>query len=83
MDMTPLVARVFYLVLVLPRFGSNGSGVPDFGIYPLFFVSSLLLPVAIACAVFFLYGLFDALRGSATTTTARLYYHYYSSVFRM
>ena len=30
MGKTPLVARVFYSVLVLPDFDPNGSGIPDF-----------------------------------------------------
>ena len=33
-DRTPVVARVFYLVLVSPDFGFNGSGIiRDFGIF--------------------------------------------------
>ena len=31
MDKTTLVARVFYLVLVLPNLDPNGSSIPDSG----------------------------------------------------
>lgn len=30
----PLVVRVFYLILVLPDFDRNGSGIPDFSHSP-------------------------------------------------